>query len=129
MTGYTGELDGMDLVATVQELRRLKGSLGLRAKTIRDAEMQKKRAKHAWEQQRAKVRARTLGTIPDKDDAALLDPSCIALRTAYETAEAVENYAKRMAKSDESDVSSQQTIAALIRATMSLAGVQDRRGA
>lgn len=119
------DLDGMDLVATIQELRHLRGSLGMRALTIKNAEERRRAAKRALAQAEARVRVaqppRT--TIPARQDAVILDPECQRLQQDLDVAEAAESYAKRLAESDKQDVSAQQSIASLIKVAMQLAGM------
>lgn len=129
MSGYVGELDGMDLHTVQRELRQMKGALGVRALDIRNAETTRRQAEREWKQQCARVRAATSGTITAKNDAAILDPQCMELQAAYDVAEAAENYAKRMGESDRTDVSNLQSQARLIETQLRLAGVPDPRAA
>lgn len=124
---YAGELDGMDLHHVVRELGQMRGALGKRALTIRNEETVRRAAARDLAVRQAQVRANTAGTVQAKNDAAILDEKCQKLLAEFDVAEAAENYAKRMARSDETDVSNLQTQARLIEQSLRLAGMPDRR--
>ena len=120
------EMDGFDLYQIERELRELKGQGGRRSLEIRDAEIERARAKRELEHHKAKVRSETSGTVQAKEDACWLDETVLRLQKAYDVACAVESYAKAVARDLERDQSGVQTRARLALKAMELAGVTPR---
>ena len=120
------EMDGFDLYQIKRELRELKGQGGRRSLEIRDAEIERARAKRELERHKAKVRSETSGTVQAKEDACWLDETVLRLQKAYDVACAVESYAKAVARDLERDQSGVQTRARLALKAMELAGVTPR---
>lgn len=120
------EMDGFDLYQIEQELRELKGQGGKRSIEIRDAEIERARAKRELEHNKALVRSRTSGTVQAKEDACWLDEHVLRLTAVYDVACAAESYAKAVARDLERDQSGVQTRARLALKAMELAGVGQR---
>lgn len=117
------ELDALDLMRVMKELREIKGSHGRRLLEIRDRGFDRAKTKIAYEQERARVRNRTPGSVQAKDDAAALDPECDRLRVDMERAKIIETYVKDVSDSFSEDQSNLQTQAGLVKDAMRLAGV------
>ena len=120
------EMDGFDLYQIEQELRELKGQGGLRSIEIRDAELERARAKRELEHHKALIRSGMSGTVQAKEDACWLDENVLRLTAKYDKACAVESYAKAVARDLERDQSGVQTRARLALKAMELAGVAQR---